>query len=146
MSVTPREARLIRESWRGIAHERDAMVATFYETLFRWKPVLRDYFREDMSEQRRMLAVTLNLAVSHVDRLGAIRDAVRELGRRHAHYGARGPDYELVVEALLRAIGQHAGPVVFSARVESAWRRAFALITEEMQAGAEAREPRFSAT
>lgn len=144
--MTPREARLIRDSWRSIARDRDAIVVTFYELLFRWKPALRDYFREDMTEQRRMMAVTLNLAVSHIDRIDRIRESVRDLGRRHARYGARAPYYDLVVEALARAIAQHAGPMVFNPRVESAWRRAFALIAEEMLAGAEGREPRVMAT
>lgn len=140
--MTPREVRLIRESWRSIAHERDSIIVTFYDTLFRWKPALRAYFREDMTEQRRMMAVTLNLAVSHVDRIDQIRESVRDLGRRHARYGARAPYYDLVVEALVRAIAHHAGPEVFNPRVEAAWRRAFALIAEEMLAGAEGREPR----
>lgn len=144
--MTPREARLIRESWRSIAHQRDAIVVTFYDTLFCWKPELRSFFREDMSEQRRMMAVTLNLAVSHIDRIDKIRASVRDLGRRHARYGARPAYYELVVEALVRAIALHAGPHVFHARAEAAWRRAFALIAEEMQAGAEGREPRAMAT
>lgn len=144
--MTPRETRLIRESWRNIARDRDAIVVTFYDILFRWKPELRGYFSEDMSEQRRMMAVTLNLAVSHIDRIDTIRESVRDLGRRHARYGARAAYYDLVVEALVRAIAQHAGPAIFGPRVEAAWRRAFALIAEEMLAGAEGRAPRTKAT
>lgn len=136
--MTPEQSRCVRDSWRSLSAKRDEVVRDFYTRLFQLAPSLRALFGDDLSEQRRKLAITLNLAVSHIGQLDEIRDSLHELGRRHVHYGARPEHYELVIQALIWSLASNSG-ARFDANTEAAWRSALENISQAMLTGARGR-------
>jgi hemoglobin-like flavoprotein len=58
---------------------------------------------------------------------------LRQLGARHVDYGVLPEHYETVGQALLDTLAQGLGPA-FTGEVEEAWREAYMLIADTMQA------------
>jgi len=137
--MTPEQARIVRASWNELSHRKADIVTAFYAALFRMDPALRPLFGTDMVEQRRMLSAALNVAVSSVERIEEVSGSLRDLGRRHVHYGARVEHYNLFAEALIEALRECDDLKVIDARAEAAWRRAIDVMSREMLAGAEGR-------
>ena len=90
-----------------------------------------------MAEQGKKLMQMINVAVAGLERLDAIRSAVKDLGRRHDGYGVKEEHYESVGAALLRTLGQGLGEE-FTPEVEEAWAETYRTLTGIMKEGAAA--------
>jgi hemoglobin-like flavoprotein len=113
----------------------DQLTATFYALLFERYPALRRLFPARMEQQQSKLAGTLAWIVTHLDRRDEILPAVRELGRRHAEYGAAPEHYPLVRDTLLDAMARTAGRD-WDENFAADWRLSIDLIARHMQAAA----------
>jgi hemoglobin-like flavoprotein len=138
MTLTAEQKRLVRSSWALVAPIQDEAARLFYDRLFEIDPSTRPLFAStDMTEQGKKLMQMINVAVASLERLDAIRSAVKDLGRRHEGYGVREEHYESVGAALLWTLGQGLGEE-FTLEVEEAWAETYETLTAIMKDGAAA--------
>lgn len=137
--MTPDQIRLVRNSFARIAPSQAAVGVRFYENLFRIDPSLRRHFGVDLQSQGTKLVATLGMVVRSLDDPAPVADALRDLGRRHADYGADRNHYASIGNALLETLGECFGPA-FNSALREAWVAAFAVISQTMaSAGVPAR-------
>ena len=133
--MTPEQIALVQESFKKVPAAEAARL--FYERLFELAPALRRLFPEDLTHQGERLMAMIGTAVAGLDKPDALLPVVRDLGARHAGYGARPEYYATVGEALLWTLDQGLGEA-FTDDVEQAWSAAYGLLSETMIEGAAA--------
>jgi hypothetical protein len=81
---------VLEQSFKTVAPKGDEFVATFYARLFETLPEVKPLFgATDMAAQRKKLLSALVLAVENLRRPRVLFPALKDLGRRHAGYGAK---------------------------------------------------------
>jgi nitric oxide dioxygenase len=80
-----------------------------------------------------MFMEMIGRAVQNIHRLGDMAAVLRDLGRRHAHYGARPEYYPAVGEVLIETMATRLGDRFLPAMRE-AWAEAYRQITALMRA------------
>ena len=133
--LTARDIMLLRTSFSLIVPIQDTIASLFYDRLFVIAPEVRRLFPDDMGGQKRKLMALLATCIGKVHDFAALAPIIRELGKRHAGYGARQQHYAVVAEALLWALAEGLG-VAFVPEVRSAWAKVYSLLAKTMQAGA----------
>lgn len=106
-----RQVALVRESWASIEPIAAQAAQLFYARLFELDPALRALFRGDLHLQGGRLMAALS-----------------------AGYGVRPHHYATVGSALLWTLERGLGDA-FDARLEDAWRTAYAALAAAMQEG-----------
>ena len=99
--MTPEQIADVRSSFAAIRPISAQAAALFYTRLFQLDPSLRPMFTRDLQEQGRMLMQVVGVAVASLDRIQTLIPTLHDLGRRHAGYGVRDENYDIVAEALL---------------------------------------------
>ena len=136
MSLTAEQKRLVRSSWALVMPMQEEAARLFYGRLFEIDPSTKPLFAStDMAEQGKKLMQMINVAVASLERLDAIRSAVKDLGRRHEGYGVKEEHYESVGTALLWTLEQGLGGK-FTPEVEEAWAETYGTLTTLMKDGA----------
>jgi len=135
--MTPEQIADVRSSFAAIRPISAQAAALFYTRLFQLDPSLRPMFTRDLQEQGRMLMQVLGVAVASLDRIQTLIPTLHDLGRRHAGYGVRDENYDVVAEALLWTLEQGLGPK-FTPQVRDAWTTTYAVLARTMQHGAAA--------
>ena len=131
--MTPEQTRLLRESWTTIEQHADTYAESFYARLFELDPNARALFAStDMAAQRQKFITMLGAIVRVLDDPDHLVPEVAALGRRHAGYGVRGPDYETVGQALLWML-EHGLGDRFDDHVRIAWGEGYRLLGALMQ-------------
>jgi hemoglobin-like flavoprotein len=139
-SETP-DIALIRQSFRAVAGDPEALAASFYRHLFAAEPALRGHFAADLAPQQSKLAAMLAAVVAGLHDWAALAPAVAALGRRHAALGVEPAQYAPVGRALLAALDERAGRPLDPA-TRAAWLRAYARLADAMiAAGKPAEDP-----
>ena len=138
MTLTPQQKRLVRSTWALVKPMQEDTPRLFYDRRFEIDPSTRPLFAStDMAEQGKKLMQMINVTVAGLERLDAIRSAVKDLGRRHADFGVKEEHYESVGAALLWTLRQ--GLVEeFTPEVEEAWTETYGMLTAIMKDGAAA--------
>lgn len=135
--MTPEEIDRIREVAASLPAVAEPFSRFFYTTLFEIAPDIRPMFSEDLSEQEAKLfeelqaLVTLGLDLS--ERGATFTARARNLGQRHATYGAKPAHYEVLGQALLVALAAFVpdwGPLD-----RAAWTRLYGLVAQTMLEG-----------
>lgn len=134
--MTPKDVRLVQESFTKVAPIADAAAAMFYNRLFTIDPSLKPMFKGDMTEQGRKLMSMLNVAVAGLNDLEKIVPAVQKLGRKHVDYGVKPEHYETVGAALLWTLEQGLGED-FTPPVRDAWAEVYGILAKTMIDAAE---------
>jgi NAD(P)H-flavin reductase/hemoglobin-like flavoprotein len=129
---------LIRSSFAAVAPKADDLTQLFYGWLFRIAPETRDLFPVTMELQRTRLLRALVHVVQMVDRPDELTTFLRQLGRDHRKFGVVGEHYDKVGEALVGALRETAGPVLWTREVEDAWVGAYGIVSQAMQEAADA--------
>ena len=129
--MTSSDITLVKDSFRLVLPMADQAAALFYARLFELDPALRALFRGDMAEQGRKLMAVIATAVASLERIEAILPAVRQLGSRHAAYGATEEHYATVGAALLWTLEKGLGPA-FTPDVREAWTTTYSLLANVM--------------
>jgi hemoglobin-like flavoprotein len=136
MSLTTEQKRLVRSSWALVMPIQEEAARLFYGRLFEIDPSTKPLFAStDMAEQGKKLMQMINVAVASLERLDALRSAVKDLGRRHEGYGVKEEHYESVGTALLWTLEQGLGGK-FTPEVEEAWAETYGALTALMKDGA----------
>ena len=129
--MNPEQIALIRGSWQLVVPMQDKAVEMFYARLFEIDPALRSMFLGDMDDQRRKVAVMLNLIVNKLDKPDELFPAAAALARRHVGYGVKGEHYDTVGAALLWTLATGLGQA-FTDDVKAAWIAAYTVLCKVM--------------
>jgi hemoglobin-like flavoprotein len=128
----------LRISLARLLAKGDQLGTTFYAMLFLRHPATRQLFPHDLGQQQSKLTQMLAWIVTHLDQTDEILPAVRELGRRHAGYGAVTEHYPAVRDTLIDAMRRTAG-AEWNENLSDDWRLSIDLIARHMLAGATSR-------
>lgn len=124
MTVTARQAELIRESFETLRQRLEPASMSFYEALFRRAPDLRAMFRDDLAGQGMRFMTTLGTIIGNIEDPEALGDRFAELGRGHALMGVRAAHFAPMGEALMETLREEMG-ADFPPELEAAWRAAY---------------------
>ena len=124
MTVTARQAELIRESFDTLRQRLEPASMSFYDSLFRRAPDLRAMFRDDLAGQGMKFMTTLGTIIGNLEDPEAQGDRFAELGRGHALIGVKAAHFAPMGEALIETLREELG-AAFSPEMEAAWRAAY---------------------
>jgi hemoglobin-like flavoprotein len=133
--MAPQDRQLVQESFAMLVPIADQAAALFYRNLFDRDPALKALFRGDMVAQGRKLMQMIGAAVNGLDRLDGLVPVVRDLGRRHVHYGVLPQHYDTVGAALIETLASGLGPV-FTPEVRQAWQTVYGVLATTMKTAA----------
>ncbi len=134
VSLTPRQKRLVRDSFESVREYSDPVVTLFYGRLFELAPQVRPLFKIEIRAQSAKLLDTLSTLVDALDRFEKLRVTLAELGRRHAEYKVEPAHYQVLVQALPWAFAQASG-LEFDSDTRAAWELLLNLVSEVMISG-----------
>lgn len=135
--MTPEQITLVKESFAKVVPISNVAASLFYDRLFELDPRARALFKDDLTDQKRILMMTLQVVVAGLDRPNEIVPGVEALGRRHAKYSVVDANYETVGAALLWTLEQGLGEE-FTSNVRDAWAAAYGLLSTTMRDAAHA--------
>ena len=138
--LSPKQKRLVRDSFESVQAYGTSVVVLFYGRLFEIAPETRALFKIDIREQARKLEDTLRTTIEALDRFEELLPVLAELGRRHVIYGVQRYQYEQLRSALLWALGQALG-LEFDCETRAAWDQLLSLISAVMLEGAAQARP-----
>jgi nitric oxide dioxygenase len=141
MAMTPQQASLIHDSFAEIAPESELVAAIFYDRLFEIAPLMRPYFRDDMTEQRVKFMATLSMLVNSLSNLEIVLPAAGKLAKRHVNYGVTPDHYPIVGQALLWTIQRTLG-LNWTSDIAAAWTEAYGMLSDHMIGEAYGRQAR----
>jgi len=125
----------LETSFDLVAARGDDLMDEFYGRLFEAAPAVKPLFADtDLPRQKAMLLGTLVLLRKSLRDLDAIVPKLRELGARHAAYGAEPEHYPVVGKVLIAAMASVAGDA-WQPEHERAWSQAFAIVAGAMLEG-----------
>ena len=124
----------IRRSYRQLTPMMAKLTELFYDRLFTSLPESRKLFRTDMEIQRRHFAAALALIVRNLDKLDALEEPLRELGKDHARAGVRAEHYPVVCEVILASIAEVSRDA-WSDEVSGDWQNLLHIVSLHMLAG-----------
>ncbi len=131
--ITAEQIAIVQAGWQQMKPIAPQAARLFYERLFELDPSLRALFTSNMEEQGRRLMATLGVVIGSLSELDVLMPAVRNLGRRHAGYGARAEHFDAVGEALLWTLEQ--GPS-FTPSARAAWATVYEMLASTMRTAA----------
>ncbi len=120
MTLSPKQKRLVRESFASAREYENSVLVLFYGRLFEIAPESRGLFKIDIHEQSAKLMRTLCILIDSLDQLDELRPHLAELGRKHVTYGVQPYLYEKLRAALSWALGQALG-AEFDHETRAAW-------------------------
>ena len=126
---------ILEQSFDLVAPDGDRLMDEFYARLFVAAPAVRGLFPHDLARQKRKLLEALVLLRGSLRTLDAILPALRDLGARHARYGARAEHYPVVGAALIASMRAVAG-TAWREEYDVAWEHAISTVASAMLDGA----------
>lgn len=131
--MTADQVRLVRETLDALREDAEPFALLFYGKLFELDPGSRRLFHNDLAAQGRKLMDMLTSVSESLDNFEPMRPRLAELGRKHAEFGVRPEQYDVLTNALLWSIGQALGSG-FDVPTRDAWRLAIHAICGAMKA------------
>ncbi len=122
----------LETSFELLASNAEALVARFYDELFKRHPAVIPLFKNTSREkQQSKLLGALKLVVANLRKPDILAPALTEMGQRHQTYGVQPAHYEAVRDTLLAVMQEFAGSA-WNNTIETAWRQALNLIAKVM--------------
>ena len=135
------DVRILRDSFESLRPRGDEMVDKFYSILFSRHPDIQKMFaRTDMVAQRKKFFDTLDELIKHLEDPAKTLSDLMVLGNSHVDYGVKPDQYPFVCDALVEAMKTVAGKE-WTAKIDAAWREAYAKVADIMKKGAALRRP-----
>ena len=126
----------LETSFDQVAVRGDELVEIFYRRLFDAAPAVQPLFAGvDLKRQKGMLLATLVLLRRSLRDLDSVVPKLRDMGARHAQYGAQPEHYPVVGEVLIASMAEVAGDA-WTFEFELAWTEAYAVVAGAMLDGA----------
>jgi hemoglobin-like flavoprotein len=133
--MTPEQIALVRDSFKQVLPIKEQAAELFYNRLFEIAPETKPLFKGDIRSQGAKLMAALAMVVNALDRLDTVLAPVKDMARRHVHYGVTEAHYASVGEALLWTLEKGLGDA-FTPAVKSAWATAYGALSGVMIAAA----------
>ena len=133
--MQPTTIALVKESHGWVVPISEQAANIFYTRLFEMSPDLKPLFKSDLKEQGRKLMATIAVVVNLLDRLSEVLPAVTALAVRHAGYGVRSQDYDVVGNALIWTLATGLGDR-FSEQHKAAWIEVYTALAAIMRTAA----------
>jgi hemoglobin-like flavoprotein len=89
--------------------DQDQFAKIFYDKVFEMAPGVRSLFRNNMTDQGRLLTHMLGGIVYALSRPEHLRSGLKRLGENHVNYGVREDHYPIIKEAMLYSIAEIMG-------------------------------------
>ncbi|MGH6833195.1 MAG: globin domain-containing protein [Methyloceanibacter sp.] len=99
ITLTPRQKRLIRESFQKLEPALDLVGQLFYLKLFRLDPALRARFAGDPKTQSRKFMAAVKLTIISLNYDDGLAPTLKLLGVRHRQLGIKVRDYRTMAKA-----------------------------------------------
>lgn len=130
--MTPEQKILVQASFKKVVPIAEQAASLFYARLFEIAPEVRSLFKGDMHQQGIKLFQVLSFAVCSLDKIDEVTTTVRDLGKRHIHYGVQLYHFALVGEALIWALEQGLQED-FTPEVKEAWTLVYTILSDTMK-------------
>ncbi len=134
--MTPEQIRLVRTTFEKVHATAETTAALLYVRLFELNPKLKPLFKGEMKELGQKVMDMFYLAATSLDQPDQIALTFQQLGQRHVEYGVKPEDYLTMSAAMDWTLEMTLGQE-FTPEMKTAWREAYALLVELMQATAE---------
>ena len=131
---------IIKATAPVVAVHADTITATFYPIMFERYPEVRTVFNQSHQRagaQPKALAAAIVAYASNIDNLGVLGDAVERIVQKHVSLNITAPQYAIVGECLMEAIGKVLGDAV-TLEVADAWGAAYWQLADLLIAAEEA--------
>jgi hemoglobin-like flavoprotein len=136
----PLNTDVLEKSFNLVEPHANEFAASFYETLFTDCPEAKPLFANtDMEKQQQKLIMSLVYVVTNLRYPQELTKVLREMGEKHATYGAKAEHYPIVGAALLKTLATYLGED-WTPEVKQAWIDAYEEITYSMLEGAKQHE------
>lgn len=125
--LTPEQTAIIKATAPVVAAHAQAITQVFYPLMFERYPEVRTVFNQahqHSGSQPRALADAVVAYASHIDNLGVLDAAVARIVQKHVSLNITAPQYAIVGECLMEAIGRVLGDALTPAIAE-AWGAAY---------------------
>lgn len=131
--LTTGQIKLVKQSWTSLRDVEPTLLGdVFYSRLFLQYPSLRTLFGPSLLAQYNKLVDTLNFTVARVDEPDTLWATLRELGKRHEHYGVKPEHYSAVGNTLLWTLQSALGSD-WTAEMATAWTTFYQFLADAMQ-------------
>jgi hemoglobin-like flavoprotein/NO-binding membrane sensor protein with MHYT domain len=134
-SLTREQIALVQETFRQVEDAGPDVADLFYDRLFEIAPETRRMFPVNLASQKGKLLAVLAGAVLSLHKIDEVMPVLKDLGRRHIHYGVEPAHYEVAGEALLWSLARILGDD-FTPAVKKAWTTAYTTLADVMIAAA----------
>lgn len=124
----------LRRQYAQARLKGERLAQIFYNRLFAEYPAVRPMFRSDPDVQQRKLMDSLDAVMLYLDKPAEQESYLRQMGARHAGYGAL-PEHYAIVSGLLTDAIVEVLEDKGDANTRQDWLDAFNLISEQMLAG-----------
>ncbi|OKH26707.1 hypothetical protein NIES593_01265 [Hydrococcus rivularis NIES-593] len=136
----PLNTDVLEKSFNLVEPHANEFAASFYETLFTDCPEAKPLFANtDMEKQQQKLIMSLVYVVTNLRYPQELTKVLREMGEKHATYGAKAEHYPIVGAALLKTLEAYLG-ADWTPEVKQAWTDAYEEISYLMLEGAKRHE------
>ena len=133
--MTPEQIELVKQSFRRVSANADAVASDFYDRLFAADPSTRELFTVDMPTQRLKFIRELEEIIRIIGDFDTFLAHLAELGARHVGYGVRPTHYRTFASCLLAALAAAEGDA-WTPELAAAWAGTHDLVSEAMILGA----------
>lgn len=126
------DVKTLESSFALLAPQGEALVARFYEELFKRYPAVIPLFEHTTPQQQQTkLLAALQLVIQNVRNPDALGAALTAMGERHQGYGAEPAHYGAVASTLIDVMKEFAG-VAWTDQIEQAWTHALNTVAKVM--------------
>ena len=129
------QVELVQNSFTQLRKESNEFGQIFYEQLYELAPTARSLFQGEMAERQGKLMQILQGAVNGLNNLEELIPRVQGFGRSYVSYRIQEKDYEMVGEALYKALAQKLGQD-FTPEVKRAWISIYKLLSSVLREAA----------
>ena len=130
--MTQKQIELVKSTWSAVAAMDHVVVGgLFYNRLFEIAPQLKPMFHNPIPEQSKKLLAMMNYVIVKLDKIDDILGEVAKLAQRHAGYGVKPVDYEIVGGALLWTLEKGLAEN-WNEEVKEAWTTCYGILSGAM--------------
>lgn len=119
-------------SMNFLLEDEDRFAELFYEKVFQIAPGVKALFRNNMTEQGRLLTHMLGGIIHSLSRPDQLQNGLKTLGKNHLSYGVKAAHYPVVKQAMMETITEILGENKSSKTID-AWNSALDFVIENMQ-------------
>lgn len=125
--LTPAQTAIIKATAPVVAQHAERITTVFYPLMFERYPEVREVFNQahqNGGSQPRALANAVVGYAMNIDNLGALTAVVERIVQKHVSLNITPPQYQIVGECLMEAIGRVLGDAI-TPEVANAWSAAY---------------------